>query len=110
MVKKAIHIKMVELKKILLLVSFSIHITIQQRPSQQFLQAVIKEFQIINPHLVRASINHDFTLVKNIMATNQFVKVMTKIPNKIAPQSSIILNDIDTKERRGGAPKGTARH
>ena len=79
MVKKAIHIKMVELKKILLLVSFSIHITIQQRPSQQFLQAVIKEFQIINPHLVRASINHDFTLVKNIMATNQFVKVMTKI-------------------------------
>ena len=110
MVKKAIHNKMVELKKILLLISFSIHITIQQRLNQQFLQAVIKEFQIINLHLVSTSINHDFTLVKNIMATNQFVRVMTKIPNKIAPQSSIILNDIDTKERRGGAPKGTARH
>ena len=100
---------MVELKKILLLINFSIHITIQQRLNQQFLQAVIKEFQIINLHLVSANINHDFTLVKNIMARNQFVKVMTKIPNEIAPQSSIILNDIDTKERRDGAPKETAR-
>ena len=99
-----------QLKRNLFLIGFIIPITIQQRPNQEFLQAVIKEFQIINPHLVRASINHDFTLVKNIMASNQFVKVMTKIPNEIAPQSSIILNDIDTKERRDGAPKETARH
>ena len=88
---------MVELKKILLLISFSIHITIQQRLNQQFLQAVIKEFQIINLHLVSTSINHDFTLMKNIMAKTQFVKIMTNIPDKIVPSKSILLNIIDTK-------------
>ena len=108
--KKASHIDMNKFKIFLFLMSFSVHVSVQQRQNQEFLQAVIKEFQIINLHLVSANINHDFTLVKNIMARNQFVKVMTKIPNEIAPQSSIILNDIDTKERRDGAPKETARH
>ena len=97
MVKKAIHNKMVELKKILILISFSIHITIQQRLNQQFLQAVIKEFQMESPLLVTNNINHDFTLMKNIMAKTQFVKIMTNIPDKIVPSSSILLNIIDTK-------------
>ena len=100
---------MVELKKVLFLVSLSIHITIQQRPNQEFLQAVIKEFQMKSPHLVSADANHDFTLVKNIMAkTTQVVKITSKIPDKIVPSSSVLLNTIDTKGCRGSAPEGTA--
>ena len=108
--KNASNIKMVELKKILFLISLSIHITIQQRPNQEFLHAVLKEFQMKSPHLVSATdINHDFTLAKNIMAkTTQLVKITTKIPDKIVSSSSILLNTIDTKGRRGGAPEGTA--
>ena len=53
--------------------------------------------------------NHVFTLAKNIMVkTTQVVKITSKIPDKIVPSSSVLLNTIDTKGRRGGAPEGTA--
>ena len=98
---------MVELKKVLFLVSLSIHITIQQRPNQEFLQAVIKEFQMKSPLLVKISNTHDFTLAKNIMAKTQLVKIVTKIPDKIVPSSSILLNNIDIKVE-AAHPKGEA--
>ena len=77
--------------------SFIVPITVQQRPNQEFLQAVIKEFQMKTPLLVRTNNTHDFTLAKNIMAKTQLVKIVTKIPDKIVPSSSILLNNIDTK-------------
>ena len=109
--KKASHIDMNKFKNFLFLMSFIVHITVQQRPNQEFLHAVIKEFQMKSPHLVSATdISHDFALAKNIMAkTTQLVKITTKIPDKIVSSSSILLNTIDTKGRRGGAPEGTAR-
>ena len=104
--KKASHIDMNKFKIFLFLMSFIVHITVQQRPNQEFLQAVIKEFQMKSPHLVSTSdINHDFTLVKNIMAKTQLVKFTNKIPDKIVSSSSILLNTIDTKGCRGGASK-----
>ena len=104
--KKASHIDMNKFKIILFLMSFIVHITVQQRPNQEFLQAVIKEFQMKSPHLVSTSdINHDFTLVKNILAKTQLVKFTNKIPDKIVPSSSVLLNTIDTKGCRGGASK-----
>ena len=105
--KKASNIKMVELKSVLFLIGFIIHITIQQRSNQEFLQAVIKEFQMKSPLLVRTNNTHDFTLAKNIMAKTQLVKIMTKIPDKIVPSSSILLNNIDTKVETA-YPKGEA--
>ena len=95
--KKASNVKMVQLKRNLFLIGFIIPITIQQRPNQEFLQAVIKEFQMESPLLVTNNISHDITLMKNIMAKTQFVKIMTNIPDKIVPSSSILLNIIDTK-------------
>ena len=95
--KKASNIKMVELKSVLFLIGFIIHITIQQRSNQEFLQAVIKEFQMKSPLLVRTNNTHDFTLAKNIMAKTQLVKIVTKIPDKIVPSSNTILNIIATK-------------
>ena len=104
--KKASHIDMNKFKIILFLMSFIVHITVQQRPNQEFLQAIIKEFQMKSPHLVSTSdINHDFTLVKNILAKTQLVKFTNEIPNKIVPSSSILVNTIDTKGSRGGASK-----
>ena len=97
---------MVQLKRNLFLIGFIIPITIQQRPNQEFLQAVIKEFQMESPLLVTNNISHDFTLMKNIMAKTQFVKIMTNIPDKIVPSSSILLNIIDTKAEAVGVPKG----
>ena len=96
---------MVEFKKILFLVAFSIHITIQQRPSKDFLEAVIKEFKMKSPHFVSPSINHGFVLAKNTMEKNQLVKITTKIPNNIALSSSILLDTIDITECLGGAPQ-----
>ena len=90
------NIKMVELKSVLFLIGFIIQITIQKRSNQEFLQAVIKEFQMKSPLLVSTNYNHDFTLVKN-MAKTQIVKIVTKIPDKIVPSSNILLNNIDTK-------------
>ena len=89
--------KMVELKSALFLIGFIIHITIQKRSNQEFLQAVIKEFQMKSPLLVKINNTHDFTLAKNIMAKTQLVKIVTKIPDKIVPSSNILLNNIDTK-------------
>ena len=98
--------KMVELKSALFLIGFIIHITIQKRSNQEFLQAIIKEFQMKSPHLVSTSdINHDFTLMKNILAKTQLVKFTNEIPDKIVPSSSILVNTIDTKGSRGGASK-----
>ena len=94
--KKASNVKMVELKRVLFLIGYIIDITIQQRSNQEFLQAVIKEFQMKSPLLVSTNYNHDFTLVKN-MAKTQIVKIVTKIPDKIVPSSNILLNNIDTK-------------
>ena len=94
--KKASNVKMVELKRALFLIGFIIHITIQKRSNHEFLQAVIKEFQMKSPLLVSTNYNHDFTLVKN-MAKTQIVKIVTKIPDKIVPSSNILLNNIDTK-------------
>ena len=71
--KKGIHAEMVEFKRILFLVAFSIHITIQQRPNKDFMEAVIKEFKLKSPHFVSPSINHCFVLAKNTMAKNQLV-------------------------------------
>ena len=102
---KGIHVKMVEFKKILFLVAFSIHITIQQRPNKDFLEAVIKEFKMKSPHFVSPSINHGFVLAKNTMEKNQLVKITTKIPNNIALSSSILLDTIDITECLGGAPQ-----
>ena len=96
---------MVEFKKILFLVAFSIHITIQQRPNKDFLEAVIKEFKMKNPHFVSPSINHGFVLAKNTMEKNQLVRITTKIPNNIALSSSILLDTIDITECLGGAPQ-----
>ena len=96
---------MVEFKKILFLVAFSIHITIQQRPNKDFLEAVIKEFKMKSPHFVSPSINHGFVLAKNTMEKNQLVKITTKIPNNIALSSSILLDTIDITECLGGAPQ-----
>ena len=96
-VKKASNVKMVELKRVLFFIGFIIHITIQQSSNQEFLQAVIKEFQMKSPLLVSTNNNHDFTLAKNIMAKTQLVKIVTKIPDKIVPSSNILLNIIDTK-------------
>ena len=104
--KKGIHAEMVEFKRILFLVAFSIHITIQQRPNKDFMEAVIKEFKLKSPHFVSPSINHCFVLAKNTMAKNQLVKITTKIPNNITPSSSILLDSIDIKECLGGAPQG----
>ena len=95
--KKASNVKMVELKRVLFLIGCIIDITIQQRSNQELLQAVIKEFQMKSPLLVSNNNNHDIKLVKNIMATTQLVKIVTKIPDKIVPSSNIILNIIDTK-------------
>ena len=95
--KKASTFKMVELKSALFLIGFIIHITIQKRSNQEFLQAIIKEFQMKSPLLVSTNNNHDFTLAKNIMAKTQLVKIVTKIPDKIVPSSNILLNIIDTK-------------
>ena len=106
MVKKAIHIEMIEFKKILFFVTLSIPITIQQRPNKDFLEAVVKEFQMKSPHFVSPSINHGFALAKNTMAKNQLIKITTQIPNNIAPSSSILLDTIDIKECLGGASKG----
>ena len=89
--------KMVELKSALFLIGFIIHITIQKRSNQEFLQAIIKEFQMKSPLLVSTNNNHDFTLAKNIMAKTQHVKIVTSIPDKIVPSSNILLNNIDTK-------------
>ena len=89
--------KIVELKSALFLIGFIIHITIQKRSNQEFLQAIIKEFQMKSPLLVSTNNNHDFTLAKNIMANSQLVKIVTKIPDKIVPSSNILLNIIDTK-------------
>ena len=100
----------VNLKEIFCLISFSIHITIQQKPNQEFLQAVIKEFQLNSPQLVSSNINHDFTLAKNIMAKAQLVKITNKIPDKIVSSSNILLNTVDFKVCKGSAPisKGIA--
>ena len=97
--------KMVELKSALFLIGFIIHITIQKRSNQEFLQAIIKEFQMKSPLLVSTNNNHDFTLAKNIMAKTQLVKIVTKVPDKIVPSSSILLNNIDTKVE-AAYPKG----
>ena len=102
--RKASHVGMAELKKIFFLISFSIHITIQQRPNQEFLQAVIKEFQLKSPHLVSANIYHDFTLAKNIMAKAQLVKITNRLPDKIVSSSNILLNTIDFKVCKGSVP------
>ena len=102
---------MVELKRVLFFIGFIIHITIQQKSNHKFLQAVIKEFQMKTPLLVRTNNTHDFTLAKNIMAKTQLVKIVTKIPDKIVPSSSILLNDIDTKVEAAypvPVPKGEA--
>ena len=95
--EKASNVKMVELKRVLFLIGFIIHITIQQSSNQEFLQAVIKEFQMKSSLLVSTNHTHDFTLAKNIMAKTQLVKIVTKIPDKIVPSSNILLNIIDTK-------------
>ena len=95
--KKVSNIKMVALKSVLFLIGFIIHITIQKRSNPELLHAIIKEFQMKSPLLVSTNNNHDFTLAKNIMAKTQLVKIVTKIPDKIVPSSSILLNIIDTK-------------
>ena len=95
--KKASNVKMVELKRVLFLIGYIIDITIQQRSNQELLQAVIKEFQMKSPLLVSNNNNHDIKLAKNIMATTQLVKIVTKIPDKIVPSSNMLLNIIDTK-------------
>ena len=105
--EKASNVKMVELQRVLFLIGFIIHITIQQSSNQEFLQAVIKEFQMKSPLLVRTNNTHDFTLAKNIMAKTQLVKIVTKIPDKIVPSSNILLNNIDTKVE-AAYPKGEA--
>ena len=60
-----------------------------------------------SPLLVRTNNTHDFTLAKNIMAKTQLVKIVTKVPDKIVPSSSILLNNIDTKVE-AAYPKGEA--
>ena len=70
--KKGIYAEMVDFKRILFLVAFSIHITIQQRPNKDFLEAVIKEFKMKSPHFVSPSINHGFVLAKNTMEKKDF--------------------------------------
>ena len=105
--KKVSNIKMVALKSVLFLIGFIIHITIQKRSNPELLHAIIKEFQMKSPLLVSTNNNHDFTLAKNIMAKTQLVKIVTKIPDKIVPSSSILLNNIDTKVE-AAYPKGEA--